>query len=279
MRKISGGKGADGTLSTGVLTSNSKYEPLPSHLRGGFRYLRVFLEQGTSVEIQSVTTTIPAAPNMEDPSDYKGHFYSSDDLLNRIWYGCAYTVQLCSIPPAQGRQWPPPPSGWNNSASCGSGDVVLVDGAKRDRMIWPGDMGVSVVTAITTTGDVEASQNALQTLFQYQEPSDGMLPYVGPPIAPERYPNTGNSDTYHLWALIGVRHVHEALPSPDFLKKYYVPYQKAVNCSVGKIGPKGLMVVDRSADWARRGQGGENIAANSLLFQVTKVGDPCHERR
>ena len=51
----------------------------------------------------------------------------------------------CSIDPTHGRQWPPPDSGWANDAECGlPGQVsVLVDGAKRDRVIWPGDMGAS----------------------------------------------------------------------------------------------------------------------------------------
>ena len=32
----------------------------------------------------------------------------SDELLNRIWYAGAYTVELNLIDPSQGRVWPPP---------------------------------------------------------------------------------------------------------------------------------------------------------------------------
>ena len=35
-----------------------------------------------------------ATPNMKDPSAWQNHFYSSDDLLNKIWYGCGYTTQV-----------------------------------------------------------------------------------------------------------------------------------------------------------------------------------------
>ena len=48
---------------------------------------------------------------------------------------------LC-VRAGHGRRWPAPAVGWDNNATCGVGDVVLVDGAKRDRVIWPGDMGV-----------------------------------------------------------------------------------------------------------------------------------------
>ena len=61
------------------------------------------------------------------------------------------------------------------SAICGAGDSILVDGAKRDRVIWPGDMGVSSLTAIATTGDLDASRNALNTLFQHQTSSGTLL--------------------------------------------------------------------------------------------------------
>jgi hypothetical protein len=72
---------------------------------------------------------------------------------------------------------PAPPSGWANNASCGSGTSILVDGAKRDRVIWPGDMGVSTAVAFATTGDTLSAQNSLETLYAHQQ-KDGMLPCV-----------------------------------------------------------------------------------------------------
>jgi hypothetical protein len=241
-------------------------------MRGGFRYLNLILQTNGTVDVAGVTVHFTAAPNMPDPSAWKNHFYSSDDLLNRVWYGAGYTTQLCSIAPGHGRQGPPPASGWNNSASCGIGDVVLVDGAKRDRMIWPGDMGVSVGTAFATTGDVDASRNALDTLFSYQDPS-GMLPYVGPPIAAEKAPGQeGGSDTYHLWAIIGTCDVAgytlAAKAPAGWAAQRWAGLTKAVNASVAKITASDLMTVTATADWARGGQGGENVAANSLLYQA-----------
>ena len=74
---------------------------------------------------------------------------------------------------------------------------------KRDRTIWPGDMGVSVATLFATVGLTAPSENALTTLYKYQG-SDGMMPYVGPPIAGAGHTG-GGSDTYHMWSLIGNR--------------------------------------------------------------------------
>jgi len=45
-----------------------------------------------------------------------------------------------------------------------------------------------------------------------------------------------------------------------------------VQCSLKKVGSKGLMSVDQIADWQRGGQGGENVAANALLAAVLTQG-------
>ena len=174
---------------------------------------------------------------------------------------------MCSIDPAHGRVWPPPASGsgWDNSATCGVGDSVLVDGAKRDRVIWPGDMGISSLTAIATTGDLDASRNSVKTLFGNQLP-DGMLPYAGPPVS-----QFGLSDTYHLWALLGTYQValHDASGGLAWLRQLWDPFQRAVAASTAKVSPTtGLFRVNAVADWQRHGQGGENSAANALYYGV-----------
>ncbi len=101
-------------------------------LRGGFRYLTVFLQTGGWVDLKGVSLRFTPAPDMADPSAYPNYFYSNDDLLNRIWYAGAYTVQTNTIDPHQGRVWGPPSLGWDNSATVGTGTSVLADGAKRD---------------------------------------------------------------------------------------------------------------------------------------------------
>ena len=176
-----GGAGPDLTLSTGPSRPMGSFTPPVAKLRGGFRYLNLFLEAGASeVEIAGVSVNFIAAPTAgADPSVYANHFHSSDDLLNQvrvltsclpdrlhfrlivglfreqIWYGCAYTTQLCSIDPAHGRHckytYNPrhisgrggfyltesfvipgsaPATGWDNGAVIGTGDTLLVDGAK-----------------------------------------------------------------------------------------------------------------------------------------------------
>ena len=196
-----GGSGNDGAFSiSSVIVPNTNYSLPQAQLRGGFRFLRVFLTQGgaadCSVQLLQITLLFTPAPLMSDPSKYANYFFCSDDLINRVWWSGAYTVQLSTIDPKQARVWPPPPSGWDNSATAGIGSSILVDGAKRDRMVWGGDCGVSIPTAYVSTGDTTSAANAVATLLLRCQQEDGVISMVGPPIC-----NFFSSDTcapFHL---------------------------------------------------------------------------------
>lgn len=80
----------------------------------------------------------------------------------------AYTLQTNSVPVDTGRQVPMLKQGWGNNATMGPGTTILVDGAKRDRAVWPGDMGIAVPSILVSTGDMESVKNALQVMYNYQ---------------------------------------------------------------------------------------------------------------
>ena len=252
----------DGSLSANV-TANGTYSVPQEKLRGGFRYLTVGLETSGSVELTGVTLYFTPAPTLPDLRAYRGSFRSNDDLLNRVWYAGAYTVQLDTIDPLQGKVWPAVPSSWLNNAVSGSGATILVDGAKRDRWVWPGDLGISGLTAYVSTGDTLSVTNDLNTLFAHQN-SEGGLPYAGPPG------DVGDifSDTYHLWTLKGVIDYFLYSGDRSWVTSHWPQIKNAVAFSTAKIGGDGLLSVNLPLDWGRFSSGGEEISANALLFHV-----------
>ena len=118
---LSSGRPADGSLSV-TAAANGSYRVPSENLRGGFRYLTIGLQTSGSVELSGVTLYFTPAPTLSDLRAYSGSFRSNDDLINRVWYAGAYTVQMDTIDPLQGRVWPPPSSGWLNNEVGGSGD-------------------------------------------------------------------------------------------------------------------------------------------------------------
>ena len=255
----------DGSL-TAAVTAPGSYTMPANQLRGGFRYLTLFLQSSGWVEIDSVSLDFTAAPGVAHPNRYPNFFCSSDQLLNRIWYAGAYTAQLDTIDPTQGHVWPPPAQGWNNSGDVGVGSMILVDGAKRDRTAWPGDYGIAALTDLASLGDATSIRDGLTTFYEHQDP-DGALPYAGPPI---NFPGT-LSDTYSLWTLVVTYVYYEQTADRTWLDEIWPQYKAAVTYALAKIDPRGLMFVTGPSDWGN-GHAGETIEANALLYHVLLTG-------
>ncbi|KAF8848023.1 bacterial alpha-L-rhamnosidase domain protein [Acephala macrosclerotiorum] len=261
--------GADGALLVSVTnTANGSYTMPDAILRGGFRYLSMFTTNDTALEINitSVSLEISFQPTWPDLKAYGGYFYSNDELLNRIWYAGAYTLQTTAIASDTGRVYPLLSEGWMNNASLGtSGSSIFTDGAKRDRATWSGDLGIALPSAFVSTGDFESARNALQLEFDFQKNS-GELPMAGPPLA------FYGSDTYHMSSIIGT--YEYVLYSGDMalLAKNWPKIRRAVEFVGSKIDNTGLLHVTGTNDWGRYTQGGHTTLANALMYRTLITG-------
>ena len=136
------GDGAEVFLGS---ASPTRYEdrPIPSAgtytdsvLQGGQRYQLLTLTEPGTVTIESDTTAFSAVYGT--PTNIRGHFISNDDLLNRIWYAGVYTLNLTQVPPDT-----IPYPGVSSGAQS-----LLIDGAKRDRGVWSGDITIAGKTLL-----------------------------------------------------------------------------------------------------------------------------------
>ncbi|KAF4893319.1 hypothetical protein CGCF415_v012735 [Colletotrichum fructicola] len=265
-----GGTGQDGALTYNITSEGPGTYVMPdAKLRGGFRYLTVFLtniQSNAALEIRNITLEISFQPTWSDLRAYQGYFHSSEELLNKIWYSGAYTLQTNSVPGKTGRVGTSTlKSGWQNDAYIGPGNTVLLDGAKRDRWVWIGDMGTAVPSAFVSTGDMESTKNALQAIYDNQG-SDGTLPKAGPP-----YPSK-DSDTYHLWALVGTYNYFLYTGDEEFMVSIWAKYLKAIANSRAKVNSRGIMAVIGEKDWGRWTYSNERSSASMLLYRALKTG-------
>ena len=100
------------------------------NIQGGERYQRISLTTPGSVSLRSAS--IQVTHYIAALRDYRGHFVCSDEGLNKIWYASAYTVQTNMLPVGSAVA----PDATRNAVP------VIVDGAKRDRSVWSGDLVV-----------------------------------------------------------------------------------------------------------------------------------------
>ena len=225
------------------------------------------------VSITDMWVNCTAFPSQSNGRAYSGFFYSSSNLLNRIWYAGAWTLQLSTIDPREGSAVfdynrnvdgnKSPTGSWYSNFTVSNGTAVTTDGAKRDRIVWPGDMYIAVPGIGVSTYDLVAVRNALDVLLDHQY-GDGSLPWAGPPLG-----FRGEfSDTYHLHTLLGVWNYILFSGDFDWLAERWPAYLRALEVSTSKVDAYNLMHVTSGADWLRQGMTGHNLEASAILHAV-----------
>jgi hypothetical protein len=261
--------GLDAPLWFPVGQGAGKYTPEEKHLRGAFRYLTVVSNTSATVPLHSLHVNFTAAP-MQSLRDYSGWFHSDDELINRIWYAGAYTNQLCTIKPARGNALVhlgsisstdnislPQTDGWWNNYTITNGSSTITDGAKRDRLVWPGDMSIALESIAVSTGDLYSIRMGLESLLALQQPN-GRLPYAGRPFFDTM------SYTYHLHSLIGISYLYRFSGDQRWLSNHWSQYVRGVQWALSSVDSTGLANITASADWLRFGMGG-HVSFSSWL--------------
>lgn len=183
--QFSGGAGTDqyvpyaGAPSTWIDTDGCQFS---GHVCAdglhGFRYERITLDAlaadaryaGTTGEVDLTGAALHFSAYLGTPRSYRGWFDSSDPALDRYWYGASYTNELVTD------HFEPTSADPRARNSPGlDGKLVLVDGAKRDRDPYDGDLAVSGLTDYLTHNAAAAVTNVLADLARHQLP-DGWIP-------------------------------------------------------------------------------------------------------
>jgi putative CocE/NonD family hydrolase len=223
-------------------------------LQGGERYEMVTLTSHGSAVLSSAG--IRFDPPLDRPATYQGHFVSSSRLLNRIWYAGAYTVNLDQVPPG--------------TPGCTSGTKIdtpnIVDGAKRDRAVWVGDLAVADRTAIDAFGrmGIRYLKGSLTLLGGSPQTAPILLtPSKGDPQVPGPMPgfcpgSTGSpcgfySATYSMDFVLDMYDYYLYTGDHAFVAKEWPLVQREVAWENSQVDPAtGLFATTAadSADWA-----------------------------
>ena len=128
-------------------------------IRGAQRFISLQIEGAGSAAIDYVR--VRTEHLRAGPRQYSGYFLSNDRRLNRIWYASAYTFALDTF-----RDLRP---GYAFSRP------VVTDGAKRDRMIWAGDLALeNLVGNYSLAAAPSVLRQSLQA-FSCLQYTDGQL--------------------------------------------------------------------------------------------------------
>lgn len=141
------------------------------------------------------------------PAQYRGAFACSDERLTRIWMNSAYTLRLCL-------------------------HDFLIDGVKRDRLPWTGDMAMSLMANAYTFGDADIVRRSLTALGR---------------AGIEQTHINGIVD-YSMWWLIAQDHYQQYFGDMAHLQRDWSRIKDTLERLAARCGADGLFVTT-SNEW------------------------------
>ncbi len=152
----------------------------------------------------------------------------------------------------------------------------MIDGAKRDRAIWSGDMNVEIPSVFYSTDDTAYLKGALQMLGSYAR-TDGSVAGDIPPQYPlGTTPQTGSgwmySADYSTYFVLGLADYYRYSGDAAFVQQELPVLKAELAYSAGLVDANGLMVTTNNgnnADWDfyDPGKNGEVTEYNLLYYK------------
>jgi hypothetical protein len=183
--------GATVTSTPGAITGDSAFQPrsvslaitatstLSSGFMGGFRFEAITLTTPGTVVLDGAGVQFGGG-YLAKASAYQGFFLSSSSAFNTMFYDGAYTEQTNMQP----------------AGISGATQPSVLDGAKRDRAIWSGDLkieGQGIADTLGTNGDNYVKQSLL-TLITNTKQGNGLY-------SETLFPPGWYSHSYSSWTL------------------------------------------------------------------------------
>lgn len=143
-------------------------------LRGSQRYIAITLDGPGSATLDFVRVK-----QTNFVSNYDGSFLSSDERLNRAWYASAYAIDLSTI---------------RDQRRTPSASWVIIDGPKRDRVAYAGDLRVVAQAAYYQSSEYRQIVRDTINLFACQQDPDGTFPAASVIDVPCKLGDPGPAD-------------------------------------------------------------------------------------
>ncbi len=258
--------------------------------RGAERYILMSLNGPGEFGVDFVRVTVRHLRPSTD--DYTGHFLSSDKLLNRVWYASAYTQNIDSV----------------RDPRVPKSRFKLVDGAKRDRLLWLGDLAMQALIGEYTVRQMPGIIERSLRSFGCQQLVGGYIPMAsdlnvgcgkkpgpadGPPKGTqESFPSLVARDrlpSYTPWFVVAIcdrfQFTGDATETRDLLPVM----RRTLRYFSSKLSERGLFFTPENAiNWrAFDSTYGEDAHTNALWVRAmrrlaiveSEIGDPAEARK
>ena len=157
---------------------------------------------------------------------------------------------------------------------------LLLDGAKRDRAVWSGDLAVQGPTLYYSTATTDYMRGSLELLGSWAGTNgyvSGMMPPTTPVnTVPQATPKSPYSANYSMYFVRALGEYYEYTADDEFVEQQWPTVQRQLEWNNSLVGVNGLVVTnnDNGADWDYYDgpKTGEVTTYNALYYRVLLDG-------
>jgi hypothetical protein len=260
--------GATVTSRPGAITGDSAFQArsvslpitaastLTSGFMGGFRFEAITLSAPGTVVLKGAGVWFGGY--LATAADYQGYFLSSSNAFVAMYYDGAYTEQLDMQP----------------AGTNGATQPSVLDGAKRDRAIWSGDLGIEgqgIADTLGTNGDSYVRQSLL-TLVTSSKQGGGLN-------ADTLFRTGPYSNSYSSWTLDAATEYYRNTGDTAFAQQILPWLEGQLSYDATLTDSKGLIVTGPNIsttiggydwDFYDGAKTGEVTAFNALYYRALR---------
>ncbi|WP_157592504.1 alpha-L-rhamnosidase C-terminal domain-containing protein [Solirubrobacter soli] len=227
-------------------------------IQGGERFQSLTLTTPGTLQLSAVGIHV-RYPNA-GASDYVGHFLSSDSKLNKIWYQGAYTNDTNMVP---------------IGAVPNQTIPVILDGAKRDRRPWSGDLDLQGKTMFSSLGFGAKGSDYIKgsiQLFGASQAANGSI--FGHIQDWTRNPPAGGfySLSYSMYYVLNLASYYLYSGDLDFVRSQYAIVQRQMAYNRALVDPTSGLLISNSSerdwDFYDGGKPGAVSAYNAIYYKA-----------
>jgi alpha-L-rhamnosidase len=151
---------------------------------------------------------------------------------------------------------------------------VIVDGAKRDRVVWSGDLGVELPTVFYTTATDSFARGSLELLASYQVADGETGTNVDPTLALGTFPQTGStySASYSMDEVDNIATYYLYTGDLSFVRAEWPMITRELAYNASLVDSRGLLVTDagdgQDWDYYDGSKIGEVTAYNDIYYRT-----------
>jgi hypothetical protein len=267
------------TFSLTSASDNMTVSNADTDVQGGERYEAITLTTTGSVSLSGAGITVKF--NNAGANAYQGYFLSSDPTLNKIWYDGVYTVQTDSVPVGAVCGT----TATSTTPTC-SQTATILDGAKRDRRPWAGDLSVEARTLFDSLGFGSEGSDYIKGaigMFGSAPLANGSvcgqvsdwIAYPAAPVTCEFY-----SPAYSMYYPISLAEYYLYTGDTEFAESQYQTMKNELAYNATTVDPATGLSIASGSDWdfydgskgGTPAQGGAVSATNMLYYEALVDG-------